>query len=54
MKPQIKNNNIKGIIDVNGKDAPNIYGKDLRLFEIRAKIRNYDPNEAVGKVKEVY
>ena len=41
-------------IDVNGKDAPNIYGKDLRLFEIRAKIRNYDPNEAVGKVKEVY
>ncbi len=54
MKPQIKNNNIKGIIDVNGKDAPNIYGKDLRLFEIKAKIRNYDPNEAVGKVREVY
>ena len=53
MKPQIKNNNIKGIIDVNGKDAPNMYGKDLRLFEIRAKIRTYNPNEGVGTVKEI-
>lgn len=45
MIPQVKNNDIKGIIDVNGLDAPNVYGKDLRTFEIKAKIRNYDPDD---------
>ena len=54
MKPQIKKNNITGIIDVNGKEPPNMYGKDLRLFEIKAKIRNYDPDdERVEAVREV-
>jgi hypothetical protein len=45
MIPQIKKKNIKGIIDVTGPDGPNVYGKDLRTFEIKAKIRNYDPDE---------
>lgn len=55
MMPQIKNKNITGLIDVNGLDKPNVYGKDLRTFEIKAKIRNYDPDddqvEAVKVVK---
>ena len=45
MIPQIKDKNITGIIDVNGKDKPNVYGKDLRTFEIKAKIRNYSPED---------
>lgn len=45
MLPQIKDKNITGIIDVTGPDAPNVYGKDLRTFEIKAKIRNYDPED---------
>lgn len=45
MIPQIRKNNITGIIDVNGKDTPNVYGKDLRTFEIKAKIRNYDSED---------
>jgi len=45
MIPQIKNENITGIIDVTGTDGPNVFGKDLRTFEIRAKIRNYTPED---------
>ena len=45
MIPQIKKENITGIIDVNGTGAPNVYGKDLRTFEIKAKIRNYAPED---------
>lgn len=37
LKPQIGNNNITGIIDLNGKKGPNILGKDLRPIEIEAK-----------------
>ena len=47
MIPQIKKENITGIIDVNGTDGPNVYGKDLRTFEIKARIRNYDPDDDV-------
>lgn len=47
MIPQIKDENIKGIIDVTGTDGPNVYGKDLRTFEIKARIRNYDPDDDV-------
>ena len=45
MIPQIKDKNIKGIIDVTGTDGPNVYGKDLRPFEIKARIRNYAPED---------
>lgn len=45
MIPQIKKGNITGLIDVTGPEGPNIYGKDLRTFEIRAKIRNYEPED---------
>jgi len=45
MLPQIKDENIKGIIDVTGTDGPNVYGKDLRTFEIKARIRNYSPED---------
>ena len=58
MIPQIKDKNIQGLIDVNGKDKPNMYGKDLRTFELDAKTRNYDPEddqiEAVKVVKPRY
>lgn len=37
LKPQIGDNNITGVIDVNGAKGPNILGKDLRLIEIEAK-----------------
>lgn len=53
MIPQVKNNDITGIIDVNGTEAPNVYGKDLRTFEIKAKKRNYNPEED-DKVGDVY
>ncbi len=35
--PQIGNNDIVVLIDVNGKTAPNIFGKDLRQIIIKAK-----------------
>lgn len=56
MIPQIKNKNITGIIDVTGPDGPNVYDKDLRTFEIKAKTRNYDPedDENVEEVKYTY
>lgn len=34
--PQIRNNDITAIIDVNGKAGPNVYGKDLRDIVIKA------------------
>ena len=37
IKPQIANNDITGIIDVNGISGPNIFGKDLRTFSIDAQ-----------------
>lgn len=56
MKPQIKDNNITGIIDVNGQDAPNMYDKDLRTFEIKAKKRTYIPEdeEEAGMVRQAF
>ncbi len=45
MTPQIENNDISGLIDVNGTDKPNVYGKDLRTFEIQAKKRSYNPDD---------
>jgi hypothetical protein len=35
--PQIGQDNITGIMDMNGKYGPNIFGKDLRNFEIPAR-----------------
>lgn len=53
--PQIKDNDITGLIDVNGLDKPNVYGKDLRTFEIQARKRIYNPEddkiEAVKYIK---
>ena len=37
LTPQISNNNITGFMDMNGPYGPNIYGKDLRDFEIKAR-----------------
>lgn len=55
MMPQIKHNDIYGIMDVNGKDSPNILGKDLRTFTIKAKVRNYEPedDEETGSVNYI-
>lgn len=54
MTPQIKNENIKGIIDVNGQEGPNVFGKDLRLFEIEAKKNYYsDEDDKIEAVKYV-
>ena len=39
MTPQIGAENIKGIIDLNGKNGPNVFERDLRTFEISAKTR---------------
>ena len=54
MIPQIKNENIKGIIDVNGQEGPNIFGKDLRPFEIDAQKRNYDPDDVKIEAVKTY
>lgn len=36
LKPQIKDNNITGIMDINGTKSPNILGKDLRIINKKA------------------
>ena len=38
LKPQIGNDDITGVIDVNGAKGPNLYNKDLRTFSIDAKV----------------
>jgi hypothetical protein len=50
--PQIADNNITGLMDMNGKYGPNVYGKDLREFEIKAR-KSYVKKEArLGDVIE--
>ena len=39
MTPQIGADNIKGIMDLNGKKGPNVLDRDLRTFSIAAKTR---------------
>ena len=39
MTPQIGADNIKGIMDLNGKKGPNVLDRDLRTFAIAAKTR---------------
>ena len=39
MTPQIGADNIKGIMDLNGKRGPNVLDRDLRTFAIAAKTR---------------
>ena len=52
--PQIKKKPISGIMDLNGTEGPNVYGKDLHNFELRLRERNYDPNdEEIEAVKYV-
>ena len=51
--PQIADNNITGIMDTNGKYGPNVYGKDLRDFEIKARKMYVRKAERVEDVIEV-
>ena len=39
MTPQIGAEGISGIIDLNGKKGPNVFGRDLRTFSIASKTR---------------
>ena len=39
MLPQIGNEGVKGIIDLNGKKGPNVYLRDLRTFSLKSKTR---------------
>lgn len=39
MLPQIGAVGVNGIIDLNGKKGPNIFGRDLRLFSLPMKTR---------------
>ena len=49
IKPQIADNDITGLIDVNGIQGPNILGKDLRIFSIDSKkIKQTTPIEVSG------
>ena len=38
--PQIGTTGVKGIIDLNGRKGPNIFGRDLRIFTLPAKTQN--------------
>ncbi len=52
--PQIKKTPISGIMDLNGTEGPNVFGKDLHTFQLRLRERNYDPNdEEIEAVKYV-
>ncbi len=53
LKPQIRNNDITGIIDVNGQRGPNVLGKDLRLIQIEARKIPERVNVKTVKVKVV-
>lgn len=49
LTPQIANNNMTGIMDMNGPYGPNVYGKDLRDFEIKARKMQFR-EETAGSV----
>ena len=49
LTPQIANNDITGYMDMNGPYGPNVYGKDLRDFKIKARKMRFR-EEAVSDV----
>lgn len=53
LKPQIQNQNIVGIIDVNGTQGPNVLDKDLRKFSIEARQLPVRRRAQIGEV-EIY
>jgi prepilin-type N-terminal cleavage/methylation domain-containing protein len=53
MTPQTPSKNIKILMDLNGKKGPNIYGKDLREFEIELP-QKVAFNTETGEIKNDY
>ena len=51
--PQIGEDNITGIMDMNGQYGPNMYDKDLREFEIKARKVYIKKSVPLSKVIEV-
>lgn len=51
LTPQIANNYIAGVLDMNGKKGPNIAGRDLREFGIEAKTRLGQNQDTEGVIK---
>lgn len=50
--PQIAGHDITGIMDMNGQYGPNVYGKDLRNFEIKARKMRPHRDVPTGEVIE--
>ncbi len=53
IKPQIRNEDMVGIIDVNGESGPNILDVDLRTFKIKARQKTFEKSNETSEVETV-